>query len=294
MAYAYKYTTKKKTLWRVVYADNKCKRGFATKKEAIEYGSNFETQIKTDSTIRDSNESELTFKDVAKHYLLNYKVNVQSEAFKKTDRIIKENILPYIENKDISTYKKSECIDFRLKVADMNYCTTHKNRILSTFRNIFKYAVEIYNLDSNPAIFVDNFKKTAEEKINENSRNVWTLTEFKQFIDCVDDENYKILFITLYFTGLRIAECQALTWEDIHEDYIDINKSLCKETENGVHKSKDPKTLSSFRHVPISKSLHDSLMSHKLNFMQYQNFEETWYVHGGPIPLPKETIRRKN
>lgn len=43
----------------------------------------------------------------------------------------------------------------------------------------------------------------------------WTLEEFTLFINVIDDFEDKLLFDLLYWTGMRISELQARTWEDI-------------------------------------------------------------------------------
>ena len=53
--------------------------------------------------------------------------------------------------------------------------------------------------------------------------NYWTYEEFEKFISVVDNEVYKTLYSTLYYTGMRLGECLALNWNDIKDSYIDIN-----------------------------------------------------------------------
>ena len=45
--------------------------------------------------------------------------------------------------------------------------------------------------------------------------NVWTYDEFNRFIEFVDGEEYKALFITLFNTGMRLGEALALCWNDL-------------------------------------------------------------------------------
>ena len=42
----------------------------------------------------------------------------------------------------------------------------------------------------------------------------WTLEEFEQFDNVIDDLEYKTLFNFLYWTGCRRGEALALNWND--------------------------------------------------------------------------------
>lgn len=296
MAYAYKYKTKKKKeLWRVVYGYNQSKRGFSTKKEALEYGKKMEGGLDKDNPIADktANEKMASFKEMADLYMAQYKVNVTEETYRKTESILNKSILPNIRNKSIEDFTKAECMNFRLVVSKMQYSTSHKNRILNIYRNIFQFAVEIYDLEGNPAQYIKNIKKTSEEKMNAHASTVWTPEEFGQFIKYVDEEVYRVLFITLYMTGIRFSECLSLKWSDFNNVQININKSLRKLKVDGEKEYKDPKTNSSFRNVPIPPSLYSLLEEYKEKQTQYSDFSEDWYIFGGPHHLARETIRRR-
>ena len=60
--------------------------------------------------------------------------------------------------------------------------------------------------------------------------NFWTVKEFKHFLTLFNDDEYniKLLFTVLFFTGLRLGEALALTWQDIDfsSNTIHITKSV--------------------------------------------------------------------
>lgn len=72
----------------------------------------------------------------------------------------------------------------------------------------------------------------------------------------------------LYYTGMRPAECEVLTVNDIHENYISINKEL------GSNRDKKDvvrrcKTEDSVRNVPISPSL-KPILEELISFSKYE------------------------
>lgn len=52
--------------------------------------------------------------------------------------------------------------------------------------------------------------KKMKKKENE-KMCVWTVNEYKKFI-----VKYKVFFISLFYTGMRLGEAQALQWKPLH------------------------------------------------------------------------------
>lgn len=79
-----------------------------------------------------------------------------------------------------------------------------------------------------------------EKFINPNNlpkeMDYYTYEEFKQFISVVDDLEWKCLFETLYFCGLRRGELKGLTWDniDLEGKNLTINKNCVNEKETIV------------------------------------------------------------
>src|SRR5699024_6516814 len=69
----------------------------------------------------------------------------------------------------------------------------------------------------------------------------WILDEFKTFIGVVDEFIYYVLFMTLYYSGMRKGEALALTWGDIdtENNTIYINKTKTREGVNSTKTRED-------------------------------------------------------
>ena len=139
------------------------------------------------------------------------------------------------------------------------------------------------------------FKKDFDEKIKRKKREeqVWDYEEFKQFIVCVDEERYKILFIVLFFTGLRLGEALSLTWLDLKDHKLSITKSVSKIAENATYEVKDAKNVSSIRDVSLNNSLYSLLLDYKKRESAKEVFSDSWFIFQGEKPLSRTSITRK-
>ena len=156
--------------------------------------------------------------------------------------------------------------------------------------SIFNYAITFYDLDKNIASKVGNFSRTDYIK----KVNFWTYEEFLKFINVVDDIVYYSFFSILYFTGMRLGECMALTWNDVKDDYIDITKNLIKaKADNGDYVVNSPKTYSSIRKIKLDKFSIQILNNLKKYYQNYIKFSNDWFIFGGISPLARTTIGRK-
>lgn len=93
-----------------------------------------------------------------------------------------------------------------------------------------------------------------ERHNNKKSRNYWTQDEFNKFLDTVNDRlDLRLAFVVSYWTGIRIGELLALTYQDINleDKTISVNKSYQRLNGKGVLTS--PKTSNSVRIRIIDK-----------------------------------------
>ena len=84
---------------------------------------------------------------------------------------------------------------------------------------------------------------------------IYTLEEFNRLIAAIDDQVDKVIFTTLYYTGMRKGELFALQKKDIDliNGIIDINKSYQRINQENIITS--PKTPKSVRKIEIPQFL---------------------------------------
>lgn len=87
--------------------------------------------------------------------------------------------------------------------------------------NILNYAIKFYGLKENIASLTGNLKRKTKLKKNV---DFWTYEEYSKYISVIDNNVYKALFETLYYTELRQGEALALTWKNFKNYYLYLNK----------------------------------------------------------------------
>lgn len=260
---AYKYQTKDgKTKWyaNFYYVDwlgdkkHKCKRGFSTRREALEYERNFLDKGAKDPTI--------LFSSLVENYLSEMETRLKPTTLKGKDYLIRLKLLPYFgrmricDIDPITVHRwQNELMDY----TDENgkgYSQTYLKTINNQLSAILNYAVKYYKLQSNPCRATGSIGKGKADEMN-----IWTQEQFEHFIQFEKKTHYKVAFNILFYGGLRMGEMLALTPEDILDD-SSIN--ICKNyaVVDGDEYFLTPKTEKGIRNVTIPQSLHDEIMSY--------------------------------
>ena len=164
--------------------------------------------------------------------------------------------------------------------------TSSKNRARSFINSVFLYAEEFYDLEKNPMRVIPRFKKTDEEKLRK--MNIYTPNQFKAFLDVIPADKwiYRDLFYVLYWTGMRLNECNSLTFNDISPKKIDLYRQF-KDGKWTVLKTDGSK-----RKIAIDKDLYSVFESLELHYKDYPGFSKEWFCFGGYRQLPYTSIER--
>lgn len=271
--------------WIVIYKNRK-KRGFDSKREAMLY----ESKLKLENSIVCS----VRYSIVCESYLDDLKNKNAYGTYLKSKQAFDKYILKFVKDKRMSAFTELDCKKFREQISSLKLATVSKNYILNKFIAIFKYAKKYYALKTDVYLVIEPFKRDFNEvkRSKERIEIVWDTDEFNRFIECVKIKKYKLLFTTLYFTGMRLGEALALTWNDLGKNSISINKSVTPKTNKGTYEIKAPKTVSAYRNIFISKSLISLLNEHKEYQKAIPGFNESWFIFGNINPLPRTNIER--
>lgn len=119
-------------------------------------------------------------------------------------------------------------------------------------------------ITKNPAILVNTTitKEKKKEKV------ILTEQDIKTFLLEAKDCRYYNAFVLALETGLRVGEIMGLTWDDIHEDYLEVNKTLVYFYNNGKYEFEfhDPKTFHSSRKIPLTQVAKEALEDQKSRY----------------------------
>lgn len=163
--------------------------------------------------------------------------------------------------------------------------------ILSVFGAALDYAVEpMHYLRDNPMRYVKYPKVERQPR----ERIILTMDEWQQIADRFRDTRYYIPLIIGFYTGMRISEAFALTWDDIDLENrtLTVNKQIVKrnfgaDVRKAVEKKgkkelrsswyfTTPKTPTSSRTIPfgdtLCKALKEEYTAQRRNELKYGEF----------------------
>lgn len=235
---------------------HKKKRGFATKREALQWERDFISQS--------TGSLGMTFQDFIELYMrdMEHRLKVSTVANKRF--LINLKITPFFGKMPLNEIKPTDVRKWQNQLTSYRdekgkpYSQTYLKTINNQLTAIFNYAVKYYSLKENPCHKAGSMgKKNAEEML------FWTKEEFAAFVEAVMDKpaSYAI-FMTLYYTGMREGELLALTPADIdlEKSTIRINKSY--QRLGGEDVVSTPKTPKSNREITIPAGLRNCLQDY--------------------------------
>lgn len=237
------------------------RRGFKTMKEAKQAERNLLLDVEENGL--PSNQSDgfqdPTFEELASLWLENYRTTVKTSTF--------ENVKSKVEKMTEEHFK-----ELKLKKITVAYCQrvvielsktyVLYNHYLSVINRIFKYAVLMDILDSNP------FDKVIKPKSRQVQRkgNFLTKEELKEFLKLAQTATLSYFFPLVHlmsYTGLRQGEALALKWSDIdfENKKITVDKTAVRIKEKQTLQT--PKTKNSKRVISIDSATLSILKSWK-------------------------------
>lgn len=126
-----------------------------------------------------------------------------------------------------------------------------------------------------------------KEKIKEKKIEVFSVDQQNDFLEIIKGHEFEILFLLAIGTGLRRGELLALRWSDIdfENKTINVDSNIQQayifedeETKRLEKIEQEPKTINSFRTVPIPSKVLDKLQEHKQKQEQYKLAFQERYI----------------
>lgn len=276
----------------------KTKRGFDSQKEAKRAYDRYMLTHGLPQILSPKNNSmsQLTFEEFYRLRFVNwYEKQVKSQTYENAQFIFEKKMryFYHIKVRDITNHDIEDWINELSQTATRNsrnrediqtLSKSYINRILGHLKIIMARAVNEGIIDLNPVNDVTFFRK-------DNSKvEFWEVQEFQRVMDVIQEtslQNHhrKITYELLFYTGLRIGEFQALTWEnvDFGKNQITVEKTLIYKTKNDWYFS-TPKTNKSYRTIGIGKNLSGKLKKWKELQSRIGNFEYVSQLDGTFTP----------
>ena len=194
------------------------------------------------------------------------------------------HIEPYIGSIPLN---KLELYDVQLMLNKVKDSPSLFMKVYTVINGAMREAVIQKHISTNPCLGV---AFPAEE---DKDMRVFTKQEQAQFIQHLEGEYYRPLFLTYLMTGMRLGEAPALRWYDIdlEKQTISVNKKVILKYDRNAEKGKRAtqieedscKTKSSRRTIMITAGLVNILAEHKkeqqaLAEKEGQQWDENWLV----------------
>jgi integrase len=250
----------------------KMQRGFKTQKEAKAFERDF---------LSKSNASpNMAFGHFVDLYMEDCRSRLKPTTYENKEFAVNTKILPYFREMPLNSIEPATIRKWQneLLTHENNYSQTYLKTINNQLSAIFNFAMKYYKLPSNPARICGSMgKKNADEM------NFWTLDEFNKFISKSDNPMYTTIYQILFWTGIRIGECLALTLNDFDlvEHSVNINKNYARHQKTDL--ILDPKTPKSKRTIAIPDYLSDIVRDFASKLYDYDPADRLF-------PFPRSTM----
>lgn len=170
------------------------KRGFKTKKEAEEWYAHFMLQQSSDPT--------MTLADFWEIYKADMEKRLRKTTMKQKEYVMNDKILPYFGKTPINEITAPMIRKWQGEMMEKGFKPTYLKTIHNQLSAILNYAVNFYDLRSNPCRKAGSMGKSKADE-----RPYWTLEEFQKFSDAImDKQDSWITFQILFWTGMRIGD----------------------------------------------------------------------------------------
>lgn len=232
------------------------KRGFKTQREAKEYEREFLLKRASNPNMLFSTLCELYFEDCSN------RIREGTITNKKT--MFEVHILPYFKSKRISDINTGDIRRWQntmLKKVNPHtnkpYSETYLRSLNSQLSAIFSFAVQYHNLPFNPCTNAKTIGKTKAKEMN-----FWTLEQFNKAIAFETKEAYHLVFMLLFWTGMRVGECLALTPNSILKESKSVDIRYSYHRTGGEDVIGPTKTENSVRITTLPDFVYDELIGY--------------------------------
>lgn len=228
----------------------------------------------------------ILFKDVYDDFLIHTSKRRKKQGFQTLERNFKNHILPYFNDKDITSITRKEIIDWQNIILDKNYSNGFNSLLYWSLSSFFEFCKDNLYIEENPIRKVKKFNKKVEFK----EYDYYTLKEFKIFRKHMKNLVIKEFFNFIFFNGTRPGETMALRFKDLNGSYIHVCHNLQRK---GKRELDTPKNSSSIRYLKLSLPIRIRIFILKCFYIKkYGQCLDDYYIFGGPKPLSPTTIDR--
>lgn len=261
---------------------NFSKAGFRTQAEALEAGTKALAEYNDGGLFVPSESLLGAYMD---EWFNKYvEVNLRPKTQDTYKRIIDNHIKPALGHYKLNALHPGKIQEFLNDLKERGYSKRHIVNIHSTLSNALKYAIyPLQYIKTNPAQYVKIPKIEREPR----QRIILSAENWDQIIKRFPFGNkYHVPLVIGYYTGMRIGEVFALTWDDIN---FETNEISVSKTMNRLPNKEwafgEPKTKSSNRTIKIGNTLANILRREKARQSQNALLYGEYYKYFNGVKL---------
>ncbi len=213
----------------------KKKEGFKTKREA----QNFERVF----IEKAAGAPTMSFQALYELYKADCEHHLKKSTMASKFNMIEKHILPSFAKLRVNEITPAAVRSWQNEVTGKGYSPSFCYSLHRQLTAVLNFAVRYYGLASNPASRAGSIGK------NEVHQAFWTLDDFRRFAATLREPEHIMLFYLLFWTGCRIGEALALTWDDVAASQVSVSKTLSRI--HGQPYLRRPKTPESIRQINI-------------------------------------------
>jgi Integrase len=234
----------------------KLKRGFRTKREAVQWEQNFK--------LKEAASLDMTFEAFVEEYTKDRKAKLKRSTWEIKEYIIRTRLMPYFADKKMNNIRPTDIIHWQNEMISYRdekgkpFKPTYLKTLQAELSAIFNHAIRFYELKDNPVIKAGPLGKAKADEML-----FWTKDEFIKFLYAVSNKPLSyVAFQILYWCGIREGELLALTLGD-----FDFSRKIMHITKSyqrikGEDVITDPKTPKSVRDVIVPDFLCEEICSY--------------------------------
>lgn len=242
------------------------KRGFETKRDALEYERNYK--------LREEKNLDMTFGEFFKVYAADMEVRLKHNTWLSKEHVVRTKILPFFKDMKMNEITAADIVRWQNEMIAFRYpdgkgySETYQKTMHNQLSCIFNHACRFYDLKGNPARKAGGMGKEHPKEIL-----FWTEEEYREFSEAVMDKPVSFYaFEMLYWTGIRLGELLALNMDDFNwkEGTVRIDKSY--QRLEGKDIITTPKTPKSNRTIKMPTHLIEEMQEY---FSMLYGYERT-------------------
>lgn len=208
-------------------------------------------------------------------WLEKIKADIEPNTYRGYCANMKNHIIPYFDEKkivlrDLKPKHLEEYYRAKLESGLSAQTIKHHHQNIS---NALKCAMRDELINHNPA----QLAKTP--KVEKYKANFLNPKQLEQLIDLLNNSTIRVPALLGIYLGLRRSEIIGLTWEcvDFEKGLITISKTVLQHT-GGNYERNSTKTESSYRTLPMSGYIYNTLLEHKKHQIEREVTLKSHYI----------------